>query len=176
MSGSDEIVLQRAGNADKPIIENLIQLYLYDMAGANPFPIGEDGRYEYDFLERFWQHPYLFRVGGEIAGFALVIDHCPITGQDNRFFMAEFFVMRPYRRQAVGRMMFRRICALHPGKWHVAHQTQNVLADTFWTAAFGSRGVETFGARHDGADWILRAFEAGERQVGFAVDVGEEGR
>jgi predicted acetyltransferase len=172
MSGSDGNALVPADVTDKPIIENLIQLYLYDMAGANPFPVGEDGRYEYGLLDQFWQHPYLFRVGGEIAGFALVIDHCPITGKHDRFFMAEFFVMRPYRRQAVGRMMFRKICALHPGKWHLAHQTQNVQADTFWTAALGGRSAETFGARHDGAEWIVRAFEAGEWSAGFAVDVG----
>ena len=165
MSGSDAIELVHAGLADRPVIANLIQLYLYDMAAANPFPVGPDGRYAYDFLDAFWQHPYLFRVNGEIAGFALVIDHCPITGRKDRFFMAEYFVMRSYRRQALGRMMFRRICALHPGKWHVAHQMQNVLADTFWSATFGNRSVETFAARHDGAEWMVRAFEA-------YVDVG----
>jgi hypothetical protein len=47
----------RAADADKPVVANLIQLYLYDMTGDLPFQIGRDGRFEYDFLDRFWQHP-----------------------------------------------------------------------------------------------------------------------
>ena len=60
----------------KQLVANLIQLYLYDMTESMPFPVGADGRFEYDFLHRFWRFPYLIHSDDEIAGFALVVDQC----------------------------------------------------------------------------------------------------
>ena len=74
-------MLVAARHEQRLLIENLIQLYLYDMTSFMPFPVGLDGRFEYDFLDRFWRHPYLIMVGDEIAGFALVVDECPLTGR-----------------------------------------------------------------------------------------------
>ena len=120
--------LIRADTTDKPVIARLIQLYLYDMAAQEPFPIGADGAYAYDYLDRFWQHPYLFHLDGQIAGFALVIDHCPITQTAPCWFMAEYFVLRPYRQQALGRTMFHAILNHHSGRWHIATQSQDNAA------------------------------------------------
>jgi predicted acetyltransferase len=78
-----------ATDADKPIIERMIQLYLHDMTEFNPFPIGRDGLYEYDYLDRFWQRPFVLYNDGELAGFALVIEDCPVTGAKPCWFMAE---------------------------------------------------------------------------------------
>jgi predicted acetyltransferase len=69
------LTVTSAQHDEKPTVANLIQLYLYDMTESIPFPVGPDGRFEYEFLDRFWQFPYLFRSSEEIAGFALVIDH-----------------------------------------------------------------------------------------------------
>ena len=104
----------------KPLIANLIQLYLYDMTESLPFPVGSDGRFEYGFLDRFWRFPYLIYSGDEIAGFALVVDECPLTGLAPCFFMAEFFVLKAYRRQGLGRAALGAILLRHPGEWHIA--------------------------------------------------------
>ena len=66
------VSLRPATTADRPVIANLIQLYLYDMTEFMPFPVGADGRFEYGFLDRFWRHPYFILQDEEIAGFALV--------------------------------------------------------------------------------------------------------
>lgn len=127
--------VRKAAGTERPIIEQLIQLYLYDMASEHPWPLEPNGRYAYDFLDRFWQHPYLLHTNGELAGFALVIRGCPITGRADCWFMAELFVLRPYRRQGLGAEATRQLLANHPGAWHVAVLQSNQPALAFWNRA-----------------------------------------
>lgn len=147
-----------AGSGDRVTISNLIQLYLYDMASADPFSIGVDGKYDYTMLDQFWEHPYLLEVDGEIVGFALVVSHCPITGTSPCWFMAEFFVMRPYRRKSIGAAAFAKIKARHPGKWHVATGTGNRQGEAFWSNAILDDSCEKISTTLDGIDWVVRAF------------------
>ena len=51
---SSKVSIVKAGPEDKAVVANLVQLYLYDMTGNLPFPIGRDGRFEDAFLDRFW--------------------------------------------------------------------------------------------------------------------------
>jgi len=149
-----------ASAADRPVIDRLIQLYLYDMASDRPFAICDDGRYAYDLLDRFWQHPYLFRADGQIAGFALVIDDCPITGTAPCWFMAEFFVLRSARRHGLGTSMLDASLARHAGRWHIATQLANTAADAFWSRAIPPGHHTRTPLRFDGEDWCLRQFDA----------------
>lgn len=147
-----------ATESDRGIVANLIQLYLYDMAAQTPFKIGADGLYDYTLLDAFWQFPYLIYWEKQLVGFALVLGDCPITGQSPCWFMAEYFVLRPYRGQAIGRRAFAEICARHSGQWHIAVQTQNTLADGFWQGALHQTNVAEFDAHFDNANWRVRAF------------------
>ena len=150
----------RAGEADRATIASLIQLYLYDMTATMPFPVGPDGRFEYDFLDRFWQHPYLLRVGNDIAGFALVIEECPLTGRAPCFFMAEFFVLRAYRGHGHGRAAVSAIAALHQGNWHIATPVLNIPALEFWSRTLSPRQPEVGDIVFEGDTWRLNAFRA----------------
>ncbi len=153
------ITLRPAAPADKPVIANLIQLYLHDMTEFMPFPVGADGRYEYDFLDRFWRHPYLIMSGDEIAGFALVIDECPLTGRSPCWFMAEFFVLKAHRKQGVGKTAMDVAMAAHPGHWHVAVPHANRAAGAFWRRALEAHEPGVRDIHFDGDDWSLFAFE-----------------
>jgi predicted acetyltransferase len=149
-----------ATTGDRPVIDRLIQLYLYDMASDRPWPIGPDGRYAYDFLDAFWDEPYLFHADGQIAGFALVIRHCPITTTAPCWFMAEYFILRSFRRQSLGATMLQAILPRHPGRWHIANQTENASADAFWSRTIPSAGRIDRPIHFDGDDWTLRQFDA----------------
>jgi predicted acetyltransferase len=142
----------------KPLIANLIQLYLYDMTESMPFPVGPDGRFEYDFLDRFWRFPYLIQADGEIAGFALVIDECPLTGRKPCFFMAEFFVLKAYRRRGMGKAALAAILRCHPGDWHVGVPLANGPAQKFWSRALSPCEPTIGDITFDGDDWRLNAF------------------
>lgn len=167
MYAPEEFQLHPARREDRPTIERLIQLYLYDMASDRPFAIGPEGIYDYGYLDAFWQHPYLILVADQIAGFALVIDRCPITGTSPCWFMAEFFVMRGFRRQSVGTTILHQVLSRHPGPWKIAAQTENEQADAFWARAIGSEVKDTGYVRFDDADWVVRSFEVkGEGRPG----------
>ena len=144
--------------ADRPVVANLVQLYLYDMTDSLPFPVGPDGRFAYDFFERFWQHPYLLRVDGELAGFAFVIDESPVTGAD-RHFMAEFFVLRAYRGRGVGRLAAETLFARHPGPWQVAVIAANAAAGAFWASVLAQRATAPFPHHFDGEAWQIYEFD-----------------
>jgi predicted acetyltransferase len=146
-----------ADPSDRETVERLVQLYLYDMAADNPFAIQDDGTYQYDLLDQFWRHPYLIRVASELAGFALVINGCPISGRNPCWFMAEFFVLRPFRRCSVGTGAFQALLDRHKGDWHIASKTTNIAAGQFWSRATDAYQTE-FAAQFDGADWTVRSF------------------
>lgn len=142
----------------KPVVANLIQLYLHDLTEVMPFPVGEDGRYQYDFLDRFWRFPYLIRSDDEIAGFALVIDGCPLTARAPCWFMAEFFILRPYRKRGTGTSALRLALAAHPGQWHIATPHANDPAKHFWGRALAPQNPDIRDIHFDGDDWRLHAF------------------
>jgi predicted acetyltransferase len=149
-----------ARDDQKALIANLIQLYLYDMTETMPFPVGPDGRFEYDFFDRFWRFPYLIHSGNDIAGFAFVTDECPLTGRKPCWFMAEFFVLKAYRRRGVGQAAVTAILGRHPGDWHVAVPLANRPAQAFWGTALASHHPTTGDIVFEGDDWRLHAFRA----------------
>jgi len=151
-------MLVAARHDQRLLIENLIQLYLYDMTSFMPFPVGLDGRFEYDFLDRFWRHPYLIMVGDEIAGFALVVDECPLTGRQPCWFMAEFFVLAAYRRRGVARQALGAALARHSGDWHIAVPLANTPALAFWSSVLDTRKPSVRQLNFEGDDWQLQAF------------------
>jgi len=154
------VSIRRASDEDKTAIANLIQLYLHDLTEFMPFPVEPDGRFEYGFLDRFWRRPYYIMSGEEIAGFALVIDECPLTGRKPCWFMAEFFVLRAYRGRGVGRTALDLALEAHPGAWHIALPHANVAAQKFWPRALGGRLVTSRDIAFDGDTWTLTAFQS----------------
>jgi predicted acetyltransferase len=152
------ITLRPATLADKPVVANLIQLYLHDMTEFMPFPVQPDGRFQYDFLDRFWRYPYFIMKGEEIAGFALVVDECPLTGRALCWFMAEFFVLKAYRGQGAGRAAFDLARAAHPGPWHIAVPVANRAAQAFWLKAIGGNVPPPRTIHFDEDEWSLYAF------------------
>lgn len=153
-------LLHPAGEADRPIVERLVQLYLYDMASEHPWPLQPDGRYAYELLDRFWQHPYLIYADGDLAGFALVIRGCPITGREDCWFMAEFFVLRPYWRQGLGSRAALAALARHSGSWHVAVMQSNRPAVEFWSRSLAGFAPAVQATRHEGDAWLVHVFES----------------
>ena len=152
-----EVRIVPAGPTDRAVIDRLMQLCLYDAAAETPFSIGDDGRYGYDLLDVFWHSPWLIRSDDALAGFALVVPDCPITGRRPCWFMAEFFVLRDQRGKGVGRRAVQAILARHPGPWHVATHGQNPGAARFWDRVLPLRDAPDRTARHDGMDWTVRS-------------------
>lgn len=130
-----EIELQQAGINDKPVLRNLMELYNYDFSEFENSDVDEHGLFGYRYLDHYWtdqdRDAFLIRVDGRLAGFALVRTiHDGPGGVINS--IAEFFVMRKYRRHGVGREVARRIFDLFPGRWRIAQEAGNLPAQAFW--------------------------------------------
>jgi predicted acetyltransferase len=122
------------------VLRHLMQLYLYDfseyLCDDEDEAIGEDGLYDPGFdLQRYWEKPgfwaYLARVEGRLAGFVLVssrVRHRPKPGR----YIDEFFVLRCYRRQGVGRALAFQTFDSFRGYWEITQIGANTSAQAFW--------------------------------------------
>jgi len=122
------ISLSTAAKAERVTLENLMQLYIYDWSELRPLDVGGDGRFEAyprdSYFEDDWRHPILPRVDGRLAGFALVSRRSRLTGAAEVFDMAEFFVMRRYRRKGVGLAAAAAAFDRFKGPWEIRQQDE----------------------------------------------------
>ena len=125
-----------ASLTEKSILRNLLELYLYELSEYDGSEVGECGLYGYDYLEHYWteegRHPFLIRVGGRLTGFALVNRHTRLTHDETTRSMAEFFVLKKYRRRGVGEAAALQILRAFPGWWEVTELAENLPAQRFW--------------------------------------------
>jgi predicted acetyltransferase len=137
-----KIELIEAQRADKSVLQQLMELYLYDFSDIDASDVNEHGLFEYRRLDSYWtesgRYPFLFRVDGHWAGFALVcwFSYFPDNALPTQA-IAEFFVMRKYRRRGVGTRMAGELFARFPGRWEVAEMRQNLDAQAFWRRVIG---------------------------------------
>jgi predicted acetyltransferase len=131
-----EVRVIPAGEAELPVLRHLLGLYVYDFSEFMGLDVEEDGAFRLPDLTPYWRepwrHPFLIRADGKLAGFALVHERSRLTGADGIRDMAEFFVMRKYRRQGVGEQAARALFGRFPGRWEVRERPGNFNAVAFW--------------------------------------------
>ena len=128
-----------AGEGDRTVMGNLMQLYLHDFSSFAASPdlqIREDGTFDYPYLEHYWsdpdRHPFLIRSDRNLAGFALVRrERDPESGQPVTD-LAEFFVLRGFRRRHIGTEAAMMLWDRFPGHWQVRVMSENRVACQFW--------------------------------------------
>src|SRR5215212_6517250 len=107
----------------EPILANLLELYAYDFSAFMELQLGADGRFGYKRLPLYWKesdrYPFLIMIDGHWAGFALVRRGSEISDDKDVWDVAEFFVIRGYRRRGVGTKVAHEIWKKFPGKWEV---------------------------------------------------------
>lgn len=129
------VTLEPVAFGEKPVLRRLMQLYLHDMSEFTADDIGEHGEFDYRYLDHYWapdageeRHPLFIRADGPIAGFALVRK----SAGDDEWQMAEFFVMRRFRRTGVGKRAATMVFQRFPGRWFVHELERNTPAQVFW--------------------------------------------
>ena len=90
------------------------------------------------------RHPFLIRVDGKLAGFALVNARSRLTGDDGVHDLAEFFVLRRYRRRGVGERAAAWLFERFRGRWEVRQKPENLAATAFWRRVIGRHTGERF--------------------------------
>jgi predicted acetyltransferase len=145
-----------------PILANLLELYAHDFSEFHGIALGEDGRFGYRSLPLYWsepgRHPFLVRIKGKLAGFALVKKGSEISGKENVWDMAEFFVLRGFRRSGFGTHIAHEVWKRFPGAWEVRVMQSNVSANHFWGHAismFAGEVIHPVEVEKDGERWSL---------------------
>ena len=154
-----------ATHAEAAVIANLFQLYAHDFSEFTDVPIGADGRFSYPPLPLYWQQahrfPFLIRANGELAGFALVQRQSQLTGADDVWDMAEFFVLRAWRRRNVGAEAANALWRRCTGPWEVRVGVRNLPAQGFWRRAVHActgNLVDYTPADVNGKRWLVLSF------------------
>lgn len=149
-----------------PILANLLELYAHDFSEFFDLEIGADGRFGYSPLPLYWtepdRYPFLVTIG-KLTGFALVKRGSEVSGKDTVWDMAEFFVLRGYRRRGIGTQIAHEVWRRFPGLWEVRVLQSNVSAYHFWASAisiFTGEAIHPVGIEKGGECWKLFSFES----------------
>jgi predicted acetyltransferase len=114
---------------------NLMQLYIYDFSEFVDRDVTQNGLFDpYPNLDEYWNRqdrfPYFIMQDDKYLGFVLVKS---IASNDKiTFSIAEFFVLRKYRRMGVGRLIAEQIFRIHSGQWAITQRESNKPAQAFW--------------------------------------------
>jgi predicted acetyltransferase len=133
----EAVSLQRATVDVAPVLANLMELYIHDMSEIFHVTVGPDGRFGYEPLQLYWTEPdsrfaFLIKADNQLAGFALVTRGSPASDDPEDLDVAEFFVLRAYRRSGVGRRAAIALWNSVPGQWVVRVSEANRSGVPFW--------------------------------------------
>lgn len=133
-----EVSLKRIDLGDRHVLENLFPYYVYDMSefmGWNP---DSSGCYSFDSetINSYWQKPshvpYFIYAGKELAGFTLIRKY---PDAPETYDIEQFFVLRKFKGQGIGKEALIKVLAKHPGKWQIRVLKENESALKFWISA-----------------------------------------
>jgi predicted acetyltransferase len=151
-----------------PVVQNLFALYAHDMSEFVGLDVGDNGAFSIPTsLASYWEGPdgservpFLVRVDGKLAGFALVRR---ITVDPATYDMGEFFILRKYRRSGVGGFVARTLFDRFAGAWEVRELPSNTAAQTFWRRIIAEYRHDAFTERQEffpahGREFIVQRF------------------
>lgn len=136
--------------SDAPLLRNLGELYAYDFSEILGIELNDAGRFDPNLWGGCWKAaggartPYLLRVDQHLAGFAILARGSRLTEAPDVHDVAEFFVVRRYRRRGVGLRAAAELFRLRPGRWEVRERHSNVAARAFWRKAIGEYTAGVF--------------------------------
>lgn len=131
-----DLKIQEASNSDRNLVQEMGRFYVYEISGPMKWDYGPEDAgalFACNDLSSYWGRdcfPYLILSAGELAGFALVDKKG--SRQESEFNVGEFFILRKFQAQGVGRRVAFAIFDRFPGRWEVAQLPENLPAIGFW--------------------------------------------
>lgn len=166
------IEISLASGDERLILQNLMQLYLYEFSVMDDIDVDDEtGMFVDPNLERYLteegRYPFIVRANGKLAGFALVRKGSYFSAQENQagksMTVAEFFVMNKYRRKGIGTKVAIYLFDRFPGPWEVAQVAENHSGQAFWRSVIGeySKGnYEEFDLDNEVWDGPVQVFDS----------------
>jgi predicted acetyltransferase len=169
MTSTSDVTLRAATGSDGELLGNLLELYVHDLSPMFPqVELGANGRFGYPWLPQYLdgtsdRWAWLIEQAGRTAGFVLARRGSPASDDPDVLDVAEFFVLRRFRGEGVGRAAARALWTLRPGTWIVRVAARNRGALSFWQGAVSSyleRRSEPSERAIDGKAWHVFQFES----------------
>ncbi|MBD0369323.1 MAG: GNAT family N-acetyltransferase [Pyrinomonadaceae bacterium] len=162
-----EVKIIPATPEEESVLANLFELYAHDFSEFSGLEIGEDGRFGYPHLHLYWKEPhrrpFLIRADGKLAGFVLLQKRSQISGDRDVWDIAEFFILRSYRRLGCGMKAAHAVWRMLSGRWEVRVMEQNRGAKEFWQRCvneFTGRTIDAVIFDKGGKRWHVFSFQA----------------
>jgi predicted acetyltransferase len=124
---------RKASSQDFPALEQMLELYQYELSDIWHQDLDAGARYGYDLsrhqsAQRF--HAHVALEGSQYVGFALVAPAVVTRTQGS--WMEQFFILKRYRRSGAGLALASHVFCSHPGLWEVGQMPANLAAQAFW--------------------------------------------
>ena len=123
---------------EKSVVRQLLELYAYDFSEFDGADVNVHGYYGYPYLDHYWtepnRRPYFIQVDSQLAGLVFVSDYHYLEEDPASKSISEFFVLRKYRNQGVGKSAAVQIFEKYPGPWEVFQHQENEPSQQFWEA------------------------------------------
>jgi predicted acetyltransferase len=124
---------RKAETVEFPALEQLLELYQYELSDIWHQDLNAEGRYGYN-LERHqrgeFHHAHLALQGSQYVGFALVAPAW-VTRSEG-WWMEQFFILKRFRKSGAGLALARHVFSSHPGLWEIGQMPANLGAQVFW--------------------------------------------
>ncbi|MCG2786483.1 MAG: GNAT family N-acetyltransferase [Anaerolineae bacterium] len=148
--------LRTPSRSDRNLVRRLMELYQYDFSEFDEQDLDEHGCFGYGDLDYFWFEPthavFPVTVDEKLAGFVLIDNEVVVTGNERS--VTEFFIMRKYRRQGVGKQVAIEVFRRLPAKWEVRVIEKNAPAQAFWRRVIAEYTQNTFQEKRlDNDEW-----------------------
>jgi predicted acetyltransferase len=160
--------LIRTGEDQHAVLANMLELYAYDFSDFLPLELGDDGRFGYKKLDLYWtdarRQAFLVRCEKKLAGLVLIKRGSEIEAWNEEVWdMAEFFILRRYRRRGIGAEVAAKVWRSCPGLWEVRVRAENTAAVQFWNSAvarFTGEQARSVRLEIGGQAWHVLSFES----------------
>lgn len=160
--GKFKIEIAEATEKQRSIIQNLARFYIYDLSEYQKRKCPDNGLFEDEDYTHFWKepghYPYLVKCQDEIAGFVLVEKGGSSAEID--YHIAEFFIVRKFRRQGISMFVAKEMFQKYSGNWEVMAMSRNKPAVKFWekTIAEYTKGKYTKSSEFHNTDMEVIRF------------------
>jgi len=162
-----KIELTPATLEEEPVVANLLELYAHDFSEFHAIDLDANGKFCYPQLPLYWRepnrYPFMVRVDGKLAGLVLLRQEAEPSTNEMVWDLAEFFVVRGYRRRGIGTRIAHHLWNRFPGRWQVRVMVANRSALQFWeqaTALFAGGEILSAQVETDSQRWRVFSFES----------------
>jgi predicted acetyltransferase len=148
------LTIRQALAEDFPALQQLLELYQYDLSDIWLQDMDSEARYGFDLARHRLakgSRAYVALDGAQYLGFALVAPAI-VTRTEGKW-MEQFFVHKRYRRCGAGRELARHVLFDNPGHWEIGQIAGNDAAHAFWRSVIGEVTAGQFTELHVTEGW-----------------------